>query len=280
MALFRSDPPPPEWAPFMKPREFARFMKGVRADLKRRGIEHEIDGAQIVTADGRYGLITLAQLVHEQGPDVIVGHFNVLFAPHPETPPTFEEAAPLLRVRLLHPDLIDGARPPVVRRPLADLALALALDHPEIIGFVRDEDIERWGRPFDELLALGLEQQDREEPATVVHHQMKDGTTLLAYTGSSLYTSTHALWAPDGLVAVPHRHSVICHPIRDLQVMDALGYMAGMARRMYVEGPGSISDQLYWKRGEDFMLIPVEHTAGDPLVHAPDEFVAMLNELG
>ena len=81
----------------------------------------------------------------------------------------------------------------------------------------------------------------------------------------SFFTATHALWAeelvgppsPHGaLVTVPNRHTLLVHPILDLRVMSATNHMLELTRRMYAEGPGSISDGLFWLRDGTLTRLP------------------------
>ena len=55
--------------------------------------------------------------------------------------------------------------------------------------------------------------------------------------------------------------------------------MFKIAMNLFREGPGSISDQLYWWRGGEFVHLP--HTVSGKSINfvPPDEFVQALNGL-
>ena len=74
-------------------------------------------------------------------------------------------------------------------------------------------------------------------------------------TGESFFTATHALWAdrfsgPEAefgtLVGVPTRHIVVAHPIRDRIALTVMAKMLQLVERYFNDGPGSLSDSLYW----------------------------------
>jgi hypothetical protein len=101
----------------------------------------------------------------------------------------------------------------------------------------------------------------------------------------SFFTATHVLWAeelagppsPHGaLVTVPNRHTLLVHPIEDLRVMSATNHMLELTRRMHAEGPGSISDGLFWLR--DGALTRLPHRVEDSrlVFSPPDEFLDVL----
>ncbi len=282
MAIFRRKPKVPEWASFMTPDEYARFDRLVRETLDSHGLEYRMDDGIVVTPDARYGLANVAQLCHGEDDmrSIVENHFALTLKGLPDMPDDWEEAAPLLRARLTGQDTVAVGSSSMVHRPLADLALVMACDFPETIGFVTEEHAATWGRPIDEMFEVALAQtREREEPPEVEPIRFEDGTEMRALFGDSFFTTAHALWVEDGLLAVPHRHAIIHHAIRDLSLVQAIGYMAQMAHGMFEEGPGSISDQLYWKRGDELIHLPVGREGDAVQFFPPDEFVELLNGL-
>jgi hypothetical protein len=274
--VFRRKPKRPEWASFFTDDEYARFEALVRSALDARGVAYRLQDGRAVTPGGAFGLVNLAQQCHgdDDWEGLIGAHFdNALRNESQEPPEELDEAQ--LRVRLVHPELLEGAPLPIAGRPLADLVLALAYDFPETIAYVREEDVARWGRPFDSLLEIGLTNvRSEEEPP-----EAEEAGAIRALLGDSLYTSTHALWVDDGLVAIPHRHAVLTHPLEDASAIDAINQMIGLTRHMFEQGPGSVSDQLYWKRGDEWTQLPVVETENAVVFSPPDDFVELLNGL-
>lgn len=282
MAIFRRKPKVPEWASFMTPDEYARFDRLVRETLDAHGVEYRMDDGMVVTPDGTYGLMNLAQMCHGQEDvrAVVEAHFKTTLSGLPEMPDDWEEAVPLLRARFVSADTVTATPSPLVHRPVADLALVVACDFPETIGFVTEERAEVWESTADELFEIAFRQtREQEEPPEVEPIRFDDGTEMRALFGDSFFTTVHALWVEDGLLAIPHRHAILHHPIRDLSMVQVVGYMANMAHGMFEEGPGSISDQLYWKRGDELILLPVGREGDAVQFFPPDEFVELMNGL-
>ena len=112
---------------------------------------------------------------------------------------------------------------------------------------------------------------------------------ILAFTGESYFTASHALFLEDylrpvpehgALLAVPHRHSVMFYPIVGTDAVHAVQTMLPAAFGMFHEGPGSISPDLYWWRRDRIVHLPSKMTAKQATFRPPEEFVEMLNGLG
>lgn len=295
----------PEWASFFSTTEYRAFHAAVGADLKRRGWVHQWgDGVvQIRQADGSWspaGLLNLAQVCNQVGqdewPQVVSGHFDrigdidrqqkVIDALKKD----FEQAHPHLRVRLYPEDYaasVPDARI-VARRPAPGLLAVLALDLPEVVTTVDPDCLAGWRRGEAELFRLGLDNVAAKEVPIPQTMDLPHGSSLTALIGDSFFTASHALLldrhldspcARGALVGVPHRHAVIFHAIRGLSALTAIQHMIPVIRGMNSEGPGSISPDLYWVRGERWTLLPAELKGRSLTFRPPDEFTEMLNGL-
>ena len=80
-------------------------------------------------------------------------------------------------------------------------------------------------------------------------------------------------------VAVPNRHTVLAHPIRDMSFVGVLGHMLDLARRMEQEGPGSISPHLYWLRDGRLEHLDARIDDAGVRLFPGAEFTAMLEAL-
>jgi hypothetical protein len=78
----------PEWAPYMRHRELAAFVRAVKAELARRGARYDLDGPILRVTHGLppglYGLWILAEQCHQMPPrewaGEIRGHFTAAVA--------------------------------------------------------------------------------------------------------------------------------------------------------------------------------------------------------
>jgi hypothetical protein len=175
---------------------------------------------------------------------------------------------------------------PVVRRPLAaGIQALLTIDLPTAVQSVSRDQVEKWGRPVDELFELGMANVRAQD---VPIDDVVDGTRIRMLVGDSFFTTTWALMLErylepvsehGALVTLPHRHLMLFLPILDVSVVQAIGPLLTIAQRQYQAGPGSISPSLYWWRNGTLTLLPASATKKGVNFTPPDEFVQVLNAL-
>lgn len=295
---------PPGWASFFPSGAvYQRFCQAVMDGLARRGLEGAIHDANVqVIKDGRpqsYGLQNLAQLCNRLEPDnwpaAIDNHFDNMFrsqqqaADLDQRAANFEEVRPLIKVRIHpagHPGVASGQ---CIHRSLADdLVEILTYDLPTSVVSVPSAHAAGWGRGHDELFELGRQNVRAEGRLSPEPLPAGDGATLFALTADSFFVSSHALLLADyldpvtrwgALVAVPTRQVVLFHSIEDLRVVKVINTMIHVARQACAQGPGSITDSLYWWRDGRLQRLPVFMNKEQIHFAPPDEFVAVLNSL-
>lgn len=257
----------PEWAPYFTPATYRAFLEQVDAALHERGIAFR-RGDGYVEADTElgprtWGLANLAQLCNatsrENWPAVIGEHVEKLRRTD-ETGNQLvaEQALPLLRLRLWRrDDLPPGV--PLLGRPVSDdLVAAIVVDLPESLASVRPEDANRWGLTEGALLDRAEQQTREHTEAELERLSEPDGTEIVFVLSPESFGASLALWpdelvelGPAGaLVGFPNRHVAVVHPLPERPSRDVLERIAAWTRRAYVEGPGSISEDLYlWRDG-------------------------------
>lgn len=120
-----------------------------------------------------------------------------------------------------------------------------------------EDDTERLGG-WDAVRAAGVENLRREPLES--EHPVSEGTAHFTFVeGESVHTASHAVLLPqlagapdtaDGwLLAVPSRHQLLWHVVRDRTVVASLAAMARIALRAYEASPGALSPDLYWWDG-------------------------------
>ncbi len=290
----------PDWARFFSPGDFRAFLEAVDQDLRRRGATFELmDGTVSVTPpEGEtadYGLLNLAQTCHATGREEWVStvqeHFDNAFRSSRDAMELDQKAGELenvrsaLKVRLYHTDYLSqmGTEGLIHRTPAEGLVETLVYDLPGSVRTVPPDHVRNWRVPEAELFRLGLENVKAERPAPALQtFDVGKGATIRALVGDSFFTASHALFLEEhlrespgygALVAVPHRHAVLFHPIADLRVMEALNSMIPIAFGMYQEGPGSLSAGLYWWKDGKLVLLPTKVTSQSVTFSPPDDFV-------
>ncbi len=300
MPLFRrrrgGAPPKPEWATFFSDTQWGSFVHDV---LRATGGGASVDEHGTLTvagSDAQFGLANLAQKCNAaprgRWTEVIEDHFHQLMASQARDTRalSFAEAAPLLRLKVwARDDVPQGAD--VVAHDLADdLVVVLSLDLPESVATVAPDQLEAWGKDDTELFRLAGE-QTRDDPLLEVARIEVGGVGVVYALGEeSYFAASQILWPtrllgeafdPHGaLVGAPNRHLAVLMPMPGMAIVDAIPPVAMVLAQRYAEGPGSISPHLYWVRdGESMLRIPLEVTPEGANIHAPDEFVELLNRL-
>jgi hypothetical protein len=297
MPLFRRRRPIPEWAPFTDEGEWRAFAQVVEADVSPRGWRLVLEEGFAYDGENRYGLFNPAQtcreLPREEWAPAVHQHFEtVVSADFERRFAGPEEARASLKARLLDDGYFRDVPVEGLWRRVADeLRLVLAFDLPQAVTIPAAAEVLELGDE-DELFALALA-QTREEPGLELtrHDFARDDSgvelPLLALTGDSFFVSTYVLWADEldppasehgTLVAVPSRHTLLAHPIRDAGAIAALTHLLELAQRL-CSGPGALTERLYWLR--DGELERLDAWLDDEGAHfAPsDAFTAMMTGL-
>jgi hypothetical protein len=292
------NPEPPDWARPLTAEKWALFVTtvGDALDAIHAGDQRAAIGEGVLRlrnsagSEESYGLQNLAQILALEStaewPRLVAEHFDaMLTVDEPVT--SGEEAIKQLRLRMWHPDYVEQS-PEAIHKVLAPgLILALVLDLPRKVMSLKNDELKAWGLTA-ELAWSAAQENSKRERYEVIPQTRPDGTQMFFLTGDNLYVTSNALWLDEriqlnsengALIGVPTRHLLVVLPIRDINVVKAVGAMHAANRRIFEEGPGSISGDLYWWRQGHFTLFPIDASAQPMQVHPPDEFVEMLNRL-
>lgn len=302
----------PGWASFLEPEEWAVFVATLATDLARRGLRYDIDGdtgaLRFALPPGTrvpnvLGLQSIAQVCHARPrrawAEAIAHHFDVaLESRDGETADAlagdWSRAKEVVKLRLYEEDDVPGV--PIVSWRVAErLVAVLSFDLPDTVISVRRDDRARWDVADRDLFDVALANVKRAGRLQGGDVDIGGGTRLHVLEGPhEFFAATHALLLGDYLreatpngavVAIPNRHVVLYHPLVDQRAVRAIHRMIASAGRMYTEGPGSISADLYWWR-------PPADAAQEPLVRLacererdgvrfspPAEFTSLLSSL-
>ncbi|WUD74867.1 hypothetical protein OG937_25815 [Streptomyces sp. NBC_00510] len=296
----RDAPRDPEYA-FFSVDEGARFRAIVRESFAELGLEVTVF-ADMVTDDSgrRFGLGNLAALCHNdrRGPRVwpllarehIGAVLRTLDGPSPlETLPA-EEIRERLYPRLVTPDAVDPETFRYARVAAPGLLEVLALDLPESVMTLADHALVPLGdaRELRGRALLNLRDLPVERHEVVRHADVRFDVLV----GDSFFTAARVLvldelvervtgeplTADGALVAMPFRHQLAFHAIRDSGVIPALNGMAGFAAAGHEDAVGPISPYVYWWR--DGVLTQLSRKDGDGLlITVGEEFQDVLERL-
>lgn len=281
----------PDWAAPLDAAQFTEFCRQLQDTLAPHGGYRMEEG--FVTVPGRstkYGLTNLLQAwaLSEPAarPDLVALHFRNLFAAEDTVAPTPAQLAPLIRPRVRSHEQSQTANVPALSQAVADgVDAVLCVDMPTAVSNLQPEQAAATGRTMPELWELAISQIDDGQPV-----QQDDlGSGVTAHFGESFFVASRVLdlehFAGEmpvhgALVAVPHRHLLLVHPIETTRALNALNAMVGAADHFFRQGPGSIVPHVFWWRREHELLrIQAGIRDGHHYLVPPDEFVDLLNSL-
>ncbi len=194
---------------------------------------------------------------------------------------------------------VDAVRPLLRSRVYAEGALLaddVATQHlaeglvevlvAEVDGAVRSLPttvVDGWGVSRGELFVQGRQQVLAAGLLTRRELDL-EGVVLTALESSAPFAATHVHWLPSyvdvpaagALVALPTRHLVLVAPmVGRTQTIDAAQALLVNADRLWRDGPGELSPDLWWWKPPELVLLP-----GDPTsLRPPIEFLQVLDGL-
>jgi len=300
----KSSQPAPEWTPFSNMDDYKQFIKYVEGYFSRKGLNYTIEGDAVVVTDtswkfGQMGLANLAQVCNQsrrsEWKSIVNRHFDTM-----QKTSEFDEAfyrqaheysfaAPYIGVRLYPNNYVSyiGEEVVIHRQVADDLMAILVFDFDHGVSNIKPETTIQWNRSNEQLFEIGLANIRQKYAAETVTERIDD-TDIWVIQGDHFFVANSVLDAhlqsiPSGafgsLIGIPHRHAVLAYPISDLGLVNLLPQFAYIVQGMYGEGPGSISESLYWYRDGELMRLPYTIEEESFAFTPPQEFLDIMNEL-
>lgn len=294
----------PNWALFFENSEYSTFIYEIENYFRKLNIEIEISDGIILVAENELGfsnlgLSNVAQNCKQDKPknykDIIRDHFNSLIEANKfeiefeKIADNFEEVKKYIGVRLYNKEYIDyvGKEFTIGKDFEGDIYSMLVFDFPHSIASIKPEQINKWGKSIDELFEIGLQNIKDKYPLTITKENFNVFDIWFAnsdhfFTPNIVYDleNRKELRGSKGLlIGIPHRHSAIIYPIENLEVVKAINGIFPAIYNMNVEGPGSLSNKVFWYIDETFTEIPYKMEDGKLQLFPPDNFLQLLNEL-
>jgi hypothetical protein len=296
----------PQWASplgFERYDEFISLIRDYFADRnlnivldEEQGIVHPID--KTIELASTFGLQNLMQVClqtdQRKWRRAVKMHFDSILDASEEVNALtinmsrFSDIAELLRARI-YPDNIRSHYAELVTRPGPDGTLeVLAIDLPTTVRTVAKSEAIAWGLNFDELFKIGRKNLVKAGLLGKRVIMLNQSVPLILYSGDSFYAASHMFildqYLPDDLVhgaliGIPKRDVMLVHHIRNAGVFEAIPAMVQVIFSMYRDGPGSISNYLYWLNDGKMTRLPAEITDGELSFSPPSEFMEVLESL-
>jgi len=278
----------PEWGRLFDAQSYAAFVEAVREELAGRGEPFSLHDSYARLAEMELPLLPLAQrcaalaragwracvreeLERRVAEEKLGRELDAVRG-------DFAKARPVLKLRVQR---ADSMGPGAISAPIAgDLRALLVLDLPSFVTPVRPADLASWERPAEQLVGLALENVRSQEQVELKPMEVAGGK-VFAVSGRSVFVATLGLAADDllgapgehgALVAMPSAHILLCHAIAGARSLKALEAMAAGSLQAFESGPTPLSPDLFWKRGDRFVALPVRREQGEVKCELPEEF--------
>lgn len=285
--------------------EAAHFRAQVREAFAEHGLEVTLyEGAVVDNAGRQFGLGNLAAVCHndDRGPRAwgeLARRHAAMVLRTVDGPSALDTLPPAQIRAQLYPRVISGEGLDAenfgyARYVAPGLYELLALDLPESVMMLTDEALGQLGeterlrrRAMDNLRELPVEGRETVTGdegmrfEVVVGDSFYTASRVLALETVVRQTTGQQLTADGALVAMPFRHQLAFHVIRDAGVVPSLAGMAMFAASAFEDTPGAISPYVYWWRGGVITQLSQKGAEGDDEVRivVDDDFQEVLARL-
>lgn len=294
----------PEWANYFSKKEYEKFIEQLDTYFRDRNITYSFGDGEINVEEKtfgaeRLGLVNLAQMCKQMAQsdwrDIIKEHFDGM-----QTAAIFEEefnyhvddfdfARGYIGVRLYHNDYVSNLDKSLMigRQITDDIFAMLVFDFPQGIVNVKPEQTIQWNKSNEELFDIGVENIRVKYETEIVSQRIGDFNIWIAqgehffvpniifdFQNNQKFIGTNG-----SLIAIPHRHCVLIYPIENLQVIKSVNQLIPIIYSVNEEGPGSISNNLYWYNNGQFITLPYKFENNKVQFYPPEDFIEMLSIL-
>lgn len=299
-----SDQNVPEWASFFDGRQYAEFVKQIDHYFKSIHVDYEPGDGQIHAKENefgftRLGLVNVAQVCSRSATkhyrEIIAEHFNSLVRANRfdtefrKTVHDFDAVKKYLAVRLYSNEYADhiGKENTIGKDFAGDIYAMLVFDLPDSVVNVQHDNAAVWNKTTDELLDIGIANVRANCPMTISKQSLGE-FNIWFVQGEHFFTANIAfdlenrkelVGSMGSLVGLPHRHSALIYPIENMEVVKAVNGLILTVHGMNQEGPGSLSNNLFWYKDGTFTQLPYKLSENKLQFIPPANFVALLNQL-
>jgi hypothetical protein len=294
----------PRWASFFKEDEYNEFLKAIEDYFYSKNITYNL-GDGIITAGPNdfgmevLGLVNVAQVCKQDEKsnyaEIVKGHFdsferhNRFDAAFNNIVHDFEKVKEYIAVRLYPDDYVpeQAKEASIIKNFAGDIILMLVFDLPDSIKSITAELAKNWNKTVDELFETGIQNIKNKYPIDISRQQFVD-FNIWFVQGDHFFVpnivfdfgTLQKLAGSNGLlIGLPHRHAAIIYPIENIEVINALNALIPTVYGMFQEGPGSISNNVFWYKDGHYENLPYKLADNKIQFYPPEGFVNMLNSL-
>lgn len=294
----------PAWASFFNTSEYKKFIDVIQNYFYSKNVTYTFgDGAINIGPNdfgfGVMGLVNVAQVCKQSESqdyhEIIKEHFDSMIRTYQfdkefkKTIYDYDQIKQYIGVRLYPIDYFSqvGKENILGKDFSEDVFATLIFDLPDSVQSIKPEETISWDRTFDELFEVGLNNVKTKYSYDISQQQF-NGFNIWFVQGDHFFSPNillelenypNVIGSKGSLIGLPHRHAIIIYSIEDFGVIDAINALIPTIKGMYEEGPGSLSEKLFWYNGGEFKDLPYKIDDDKIQFYPPEDFVNLLNDL-
>lgn len=294
---------PSSWAAFFSADQIERFNQSVLEYFESQEIPAALEEGVVISEKeglGPFGLQNLAQLCAQAPEDrwqsIIYAHFDNLRRGQAEAAEIsaqitdFNKIKPHLAVRIYPENMFEemAQEDMIYRQDLDGTLTVLVFDLPSTIRTVSRQLTTNWDQSDEELFKVGIDNLRQKIDVDHEKVMMSDEMHLNAYIGEGYYVAAFSLILDQledsqgkygALVGIPHRHIILTYPINDIQILQAINGFLVALPKLFEEGPGSITSNLYWYHQGKYLRLPYAYHENEIRFSPPQAFLELIEIL-
>ncbi len=294
----------PDWAQFFTKSEYKTFITEIDRYFKKSKIDYAINDDLIIVDENVFGstnlgLTSLSQICKQNKQrnykKIIRNHFDAMILSYnfeqkfDKIAHNFEKVRKFIGVRLYNIAYFpESSINLIIHKKFAgDIVAVLIFDLPYSIINVLKEHISSWNIPVDELFELGIQNIKKKYSIKVKSDKLEKFPIKFVYS-DNFFTSNivfdmenrpKLIGTYGSIVGIPNRDSVIFYPIENKQISSAVYPLIFTINGMFKDGPGSISNNLFWYYDNKFMHIPYKFENNKLGLSPPKSFIEIYDKL-
>jgi hypothetical protein len=294
----------PEWASFFNNDQYNTFLNAIEDYFYSKNVIYTLGDGMIEAGPNDFGfdkmgLVNVAQVCKLDDPrdfkEIVKEHFEALARTYQfdeefkKIVDDYEKVRKFLGVRLYPADYAEsiGKDLTIGRDFAGDIYAMLVFDLPDSVMSIKPEQAKKWGKSIEELFKTGIQNIRQKYPLDISQQQFGDFYIWFAQ-GDHFFTPNIVFnfddlqkmaGAKGSLIGIPHRHAVLIYPIENIRVVEVITGFIQTVSGMYEEGPGSVSNNVFWYKDGLFTNLPYKVEDNKIQFYPPEEFVEILNTL-
>ncbi len=306
-SLFKKDkskPVVPQWASFFNQDEYDKFAEAIHYYFYEKNITYIMCDGMIETGQNDFGftnlgLTNVAQVCKQDKKSNykkrVAEHFEALLRTNlfdkefKKNINNYEQIKRYIGVRLYHTEYME-----VVGRDLTigkdfagDVYAMLVFDLPDAVTNVTREQAAQWEKTDDELMETGIQNIKNKYSFHIAEEDLGE-FKIWFVLGDHFFTPNivfdlqnhpKLIGAKGSLIGIPHRHAAVVYPINNLDVVSTITQLIPVIYGMNQEGPGSVSNNLFWYNDGEFENLPYTIEEGTIQLSPTERFLDVLGML-